>query len=273
MLFEEVINMIFLSHQHKDKEFIQEIAQTLKDVFGEEKVFYDSWSIKPGDNIIKQMNNGLENCKYFFFFITENSLQSEMVLLEWTSSLMMKDNRDIKFIPIRAENVDVPMVIAALKYLDLYNNGLEVVKTQMIELITGEEQEKYYPVFTNLQAHVLQEGEDKIRFFVTVKKFYEPNSKFVLATNLNQEEATFGISNGMQISNFYPDMATIDGQVVNGFFISSDSGVHKGFRYELVLTTKTNKSAIIYLYHVKSETNLELIPTTPINSIEQLSIL
>ena len=53
--------MIFISHQHSDKEFIGEIAEMLKNLYGEEKVFYDDWSIKPGENIINEMNTGLEN--------------------------------------------------------------------------------------------------------------------------------------------------------------------------------------------------------------------
>ena len=32
--------MIFISHQHSDKDFVGDIAQTLKDTFGEEKVFF-----------------------------------------------------------------------------------------------------------------------------------------------------------------------------------------------------------------------------------------
>ena len=41
--------MIFLSHNYKDKPLIREIAQNLEKVFGREKVFYDEWSIQPGD--------------------------------------------------------------------------------------------------------------------------------------------------------------------------------------------------------------------------------
>ena len=44
--------MIFLSHNWKDKDVVEPIAVRLKDVYGEENVFYDSWSIKPGENII-----------------------------------------------------------------------------------------------------------------------------------------------------------------------------------------------------------------------------
>ena len=263
--------MIFLSHQHQDKEFVQDIAQSLKDAFGEDNIFYDSWSIKPGDNIVGQMNAGLENCKYFFFFITENSLRSEMVRLEWTSTLMQRANRDIQFIPVRAENVDVPMVIAALKYLDLYNHGLEVVKTQMFEIITGEETEKRYPAFKNLEAYVLQQGTDKLRYFVSVKKFFEPNSRFILLTTLERDEADFG-SPGMCMTNFHPNMGTYseDNQPVNGFFLSTEAGIHTGFRLELFFTKKVDKPAFISLQHVKTETSFEAVPTTPIQSISDL---
>lgn len=48
--------MIFLSHNWKDKDVIEPIAVRLKEVYGEENIFYDSWSIKPGENIIGKMN-------------------------------------------------------------------------------------------------------------------------------------------------------------------------------------------------------------------------
>lgn len=44
--------MIFISHNHKDKHIIEPIALRLRQIFGEKKVFYDSWSIQPGEGII-----------------------------------------------------------------------------------------------------------------------------------------------------------------------------------------------------------------------------
>lgn len=70
--------MIFLSHNFKDG-----------DIFGQENVFYDSWSIQPGDGIIDKMNDGLTQCKLFFFFVSNNSLNSEMVKLEWLNALSL----------------------------------------------------------------------------------------------------------------------------------------------------------------------------------------
>ena len=68
--------MIFISHTAKDKAIVEPIALRLAQVYGQNNVFYDSWSIQPGDGIIDKMNEGLTNCKFFFFFVSKNSLQS-----------------------------------------------------------------------------------------------------------------------------------------------------------------------------------------------------
>jgi TIR domain len=159
------------------------------------------------------MNEGLENCKYFFFFITSNSLQSEMVKLEWTSTLMQRSSRDIQFIPVRAENVDVPMVISSLKYLDLANQGLEVTKTQMIDIITGDVEEKHFPAFNNLQVYVLQEEDHMLRYFIMANRFYESNAKFALITTLNEEEADFQRPTGIAMTGYNPNIGRTNGDI------------------------------------------------------------
>lgn len=59
--------MIFISHYSKDKPIVEQLAVRLSDVYGQENVFYDSWSIQPGEGIIDKMNQGLQKCKFFFF--------------------------------------------------------------------------------------------------------------------------------------------------------------------------------------------------------------
>lgn len=49
--------MIFLSHNSKDKRIVEPFANKLAEVFGREKVFYDSWSIQPGDGITQYRRN------------------------------------------------------------------------------------------------------------------------------------------------------------------------------------------------------------------------
>ena len=73
--------MIFIRHTSADKPLIDPIALELAKVFGSENVFYDSWSIQPGDGIIDKIDEALKSCKFFFFFVSKRSLQSNMVNL------------------------------------------------------------------------------------------------------------------------------------------------------------------------------------------------
>ena len=111
--------MIFLSHNKQDKIIVRQIAETFEKVFGREKVFYDEWSIQPGDSITGKMNEGLEQCNYFFFFVSRNSLNSKMVEIEWQSALMKKAQKNITFIPVKLDDAIMPAIIASTLYLSL----------------------------------------------------------------------------------------------------------------------------------------------------------
>jgi TIR domain len=67
--------MIFLSHNHADKPVVEPVAIRLRAIFGQDKVFYDSWSIQPGDSIVERMNAGLTDVDFVFFFVSTNSLR------------------------------------------------------------------------------------------------------------------------------------------------------------------------------------------------------
>ena len=68
--------MIFLSHNSNDKPVVEQVALKLKNIYGQDKVFYDSWSIQPGEGIVDKMDEGLTNCRYFFFFVSVHSYQN-----------------------------------------------------------------------------------------------------------------------------------------------------------------------------------------------------
>ena len=113
--------MIFISYSHKDKSIISPIAESFRKAFGDEKIFFDQWSIQPGDSIIEKMNNGLAACKVFFFFISKNSLSSKMVSLEWQNALMKSvKTKEIKFIPVKIDDCLMPMILMQNLYINLY---------------------------------------------------------------------------------------------------------------------------------------------------------
>ena len=67
---------------------IEPIANHLADTFGRENVFYDSWSIQPGDDILDKMNEGLEKADIFFFFKNSDKVQAQKSIKEIGASLM-----------------------------------------------------------------------------------------------------------------------------------------------------------------------------------------
>ena len=74
--------MIFFSYNHNDEQLVDMIARRLELEFGRDNIFYDKWSMQPGDSIIGKMNEGLEQFTTFFYFLSPNSLTSKMVAKE-----------------------------------------------------------------------------------------------------------------------------------------------------------------------------------------------
>ena len=104
--------MIFLSHNKNDKQIVEQVALQLRKIYGQEKIFYDSWSIQPVEGIIDKMNEGITKCKYFFYFVSSNSLKSNMVKMEWQNALFKAATGVIKFIAVRLDNSNMPLIIA-----------------------------------------------------------------------------------------------------------------------------------------------------------------
>jgi hypothetical protein len=148
--------MIFLSHNSKDKPVIEQIAVALRNAFGQDKVFYDSWSIQPGDGIIDKMNQGMAECRFFFFFISVNSIRSNMVKLEWQNALMRATNGQCKMIPVRLDGTLIPALLQQTLYLDLFTNGLDITLRQMCDVIVGKDSFTSPQSFSNLEAQVLK---------------------------------------------------------------------------------------------------------------------
>ncbi|WP_313291547.1 toll/interleukin-1 receptor domain-containing protein [Rhizobium rhizoryzae] len=119
-------HQIFLSHKHEDKPVVEPVAIRLKEIFGEEAIFYDSWSIKPGDGIIEKMNEGLTAPKFVFFFVSELALQSGLVRMEWQNALLKSSRGETRLVPVRIGNVPMPEVLKQNLYIDLYSVGIEV---------------------------------------------------------------------------------------------------------------------------------------------------
>lgn len=246
--------MIFLSHNYKDKPVVRQIAQTLESVYGQENVFYDEWSIQPGDSIIENMNQGLEKCRYFFFFVSENSLASNMVKLEWQAALI-KINSSLKFIPVRLDDSIMPAIIAPTLYIDLYTHGLDVAKRQIIDVINGVNTYRSVNEFSNLVANI-SKYEDKTEIEIVATYYME------LVNNQRDDFMLELPDFSVYESAFNENVQFSNGMIHNCLLIAVSSATSPEFPIQVVLKSRNNAVVkVLDVMHATSRKNFSSIPT------------
>lgn len=254
--------MIFLSHNHKDKVVVEQFALRLRDTFGQDQVFYDSWSMQPGDGIIDKMNEGLGDCKLFLFFVSKNSLQSNMVKLEWQNAVMKAATSETKIIPIKLDDCLMPPILLQSLYIDLFSNGLEVALRQVIDISQGKNTFNAGPqAFSNVRAYMYKEN-DSVMLEVHAEHYLEPISNYVFLTHMQEQDIKFTYKSGsMCRSGFNKDVKLDDGKLYNGQLIGVERGTVPGFPIVVEVTSPTNKEiSIIGAMHEKQQGRWASIP-------------
>jgi hypothetical protein len=207
-------------------------------VFGKDNIFFDSWSIKPGDGIIEKMNSGLENATHFFFFMSANSLTSEMVKLEWQNALFMKTKKRLHFVPVKVDDCNVPAILLQNLYIDIYGKGLDVGIRQIIEVITGNESSvQIGSGFQNVRAEIRFENDNKkLSIKIFVKSIFEPIARFLILHGNTTDKVTFKLlSDSVNIGGPINDLKLNNGTTHNGYKVGLTRGISPGFPVRLEL--------------------------------------
>lgn len=208
--------MIFLSHNYKDKDVVGPIAVSLANQYGKDNVFYDSWSISPGDSIITEMNKGLSNCKYFFFFISQNSLNSGMVSLEWQSALHKSIKENIKFIPIKIDNSNQPAILIDKVYIDMYNIGIKESLQKIIDVLDNNDSNMYNENYSNVYCELEIVSDYEIKLVIKAKKFKEHTPTINISFNNNMSDIDFQAVVPPNQKSFVYSSVTLSGTMENG---------------------------------------------------------
>lgn len=235
--------MIFISHTHKDKPIVDTIAQRLAAVFGRERIFYDSWSIQPGDGLIDKMDEGLRNCKFFFFFVSKNSLMSKMVKLEWQNAIFKATKGDVRIIPVKLDDCMMPDVLLQTLYIDIFGQGLENGIRQMIDVIQGRS--TYQPgtqVYQNVRGYI-KEGDRELTVEFRAETYLEPISRYLILVDNDEDEIEVRCeSDGMFQQGFNKDLQLSPGLGANALFVGLERGVAPGFPFVVKLIQKKDES-------------------------------
>lgn len=254
--------MIFISHNSKDKPIVEQIAIKLAAVFGQDKIFYDSWSIQPGDGIIDKMNEGLSNCKYFFYFVSANSLTSAMVKMEWQNALFIAAQNVIKFIPVRLDQSVLPPIMMQTLYIDLFSNGIEVALRQIIDVVRGSNTfTSPSPTFSNLVAYKYREN-DKLIVECRALYYLEPISNFSFLSFNDVENVEHNVR-GENMHSFGSgrDIPLNNGLKVNYITLGLGRGTLPGFPFIVEFTF--NAEGTFDIVSVLHQTSTEYFSPIP----------
>lgn len=255
---------IFISHNHNDKPVVEPVAIRLSQIFGQTAVFYDSWSIQPGDGIIDQMNKGLEAPEFVFFFVSANSLASAMVKLEWQNALFMATKGKTKIIPVRLDGTSMPPLLTQTLYVDMYTAGLEAAITQIVNITQGNASfTPQHQGFSNLSWSIVPEADGQ-QIIIQASHFMEPNGSFLLETTNKTEEYEI---NSISAAQYYggPKETSISdptGKMIRCFHYSTmGAAITPGhpLRLKIKKTTETSV-AIIEIYHEAAEGKWRKLP-------------
>ncbi len=223
--------MIFISHTHKDKPIVDIIAQRIAAVFGQNNIFYDSWSIQPGDGIIDKMNKGLLDCKFFFFFVSKNSLISEMVKLEWQNAIIKATKGEVKIIPVKLDDCMMPEVLLQTLYIDIFGQGLENGIRRIIDVIKGRSIYKLgTQVYQNIRGYI-SEGTKELTIEFRAETYLEPISRYIILVGNNEDEIQIKCESGDSpfAHGFHKDMQLNNGSITNGIGVRVERGTSPGF--------------------------------------------
>lgn len=259
----EASKVVFISHNHADKPVVSHFARPLAEHLGRDNVFYDSWSIQPGEDIIGRMDEGLARCDTFFFFVSKNSLKSGMVKLEWQSALMRKAQRKLRFIPVKMDESDVPAILISTAWIDLYSQGAEIALRQVLDVVKG--QNVYRPddePMENLQAYFFSDPH-WIIVEVRAQYFIEHNSSFLLLLENPEEEVYVHGVDAPGRQNFKKDLPLTNGQTCNGVLIELQGSTKPGFPITIRMQATTQKPVkVLGILHAKTSETYRPIPLT-----------
>lgn len=259
--------MIFLSHNSKDKPIVEQIAKPLLKKYGIDNIFYDSWSIRPGDSIIDKMDEGLKNCEFFLFFISVNSLNSEMVKLEWQAALLKKASKNIKFIPIRISNVQPPHIIAQLLYIDLYQDGLDVAIRQIIDVIDNNNTHVLNNDFSNINVYVSQNASEILIEF-RAECFLEAHPSFLILCKNDPEYLDCRILGQQLASRGMHKNISVNGQICNALSVAIHEPITPNFPMRVKIQQKEGIKIIGFMQQISAAGEFKVIPAKFVRFVE-----
>ncbi len=111
------MSSIFLSHSSKDKFFVRELAERLRE-YGV-KVWLDEAEIKIGESLTEKVGRAIDEMDYVGVVLSSNSINSEWVQKELQVAMQKEfSKKKVVILPMLLEHVEIPPFLRDKLYAD-----------------------------------------------------------------------------------------------------------------------------------------------------------
>lgn len=110
--------LVFLSHNKADMATARLLASALAEAGVD--VWFDEWSLKPGDSITGGISEGLTKCDAFVLIWSHQAAASNWVETEVRAAITRRVNdRELRLIPVLVDETPLPILFAEYKGFNL----------------------------------------------------------------------------------------------------------------------------------------------------------
>jgi tetratricopeptide (TPR) repeat protein len=152
---------VFLSHSSKDKQFVRELAEFLRQD-DRIRVWLDETKIQPGDNIVGEIEDGLD-ADVVLLILSPDSVSSRFVREEWTAAYWEQVNSGkIKLACVLCRDCRIPRLLENKWRFDLRTNqpeGFRAIRTWLL----GQQPARPRPNHAPAQPPLFIGREDELR--------------------------------------------------------------------------------------------------------------
>jgi len=235
--------MIFLSLHTQDKSTVEPIAIKLSAVYGNDKVFYDGWTVQPCEGIVGKMDQVLEKCIFFFFFVSKNSLDSDLLKMEWQKAIYKATNNQAQLIPVKLDDCFMPALFLQTLYIDIFGSGMEYGLRQMVDVVNKKNPLKSTEqTYENVRGYkILSKSiNNELYLEVRAETYVEPMSKYIVLLQHNEDEIDGKCINNVLIQQvFVKDVEVGENYKSNGIFFDIVRPTTPGFPIKFSIKSKT----------------------------------
>jgi hypothetical protein len=102
---------VFLSYRSVDRERVRPVAEALRTAHGID-AWWDTWEIKPGDNFVSKINEGLKLCECGIVFLSNASLAGAWQQDEITTLKVLAVEKKLPLIPVLLDpGIDIDPIL------------------------------------------------------------------------------------------------------------------------------------------------------------------